>query len=130
VYELLTQQYELAKVQEAKEIPTVKVLDPAMVPTKKSFPPRTVIVVLGTMLGITLMMTWIVGKAQWERVDVSDPRRVFATEVFTTVQARMAKISRNGTGSDANELLKRGWAKTSDANGDEPREGEERDTEL
>ncbi len=29
VYELLTQQYELAKVQEAKEIPSVKVLDPA-----------------------------------------------------------------------------------------------------
>src|SRR6185312_14547545 len=27
VYELLTQQYELAKMQEAKEIPTVKVLD-------------------------------------------------------------------------------------------------------
>jgi uncharacterized protein involved in exopolysaccharide biosynthesis len=98
VYELLTQQYELAKVQEAKEIPTVKVLDPAMVPTKRSFPPRTVIVVFGTMLGITLMMTWIVGKAQWESVDASDPRRVFATEVFTTVQARMPKISRNGTG--------------------------------
>jgi len=38
VYELLTQQYELAKVQEAKEIPTVRVLDPAIVPTKKSFP--------------------------------------------------------------------------------------------
>jgi len=38
VYELLTQQYELAKVQEAKEIPAVKVLDAAVVPTKKSFP--------------------------------------------------------------------------------------------
>ena len=40
VYELLTQQYELAKVQEAKEVPSVKVLDAAVVPTKKSFPPR------------------------------------------------------------------------------------------
>ena len=130
MYELLTQQYELAKVQEAKEIPTVKVLDPAMVPTKKSFPPRTVMVVLGTMLGITLMMTWIVGKAQWERVDVSDPRRVFATEVFATVQARMPKISRNGTGSEANGLLKRGWAKNSSATAGELLEGEERDTKL
>src|SRR6266699_7088198 len=35
VFELLTQQYETAKVQEAKEIPSVKVLDPAIVPTKK-----------------------------------------------------------------------------------------------
>jgi uncharacterized protein involved in exopolysaccharide biosynthesis len=130
VYELLTQQYELAKVQEAKEIPTVKVLDPAMVPTKKSFPHRTVIVVLGTMLGITLMMTWIVGKAQWERVDASDPRKLFATEVFTTVQARMPKISRNGTGSEANEQRKRSGASNSGATRDEPGEGEERETRL
>ena len=98
VYELLTQQYELAKVQEAKEIPTVKVLDAAIVPTKKSFPPRTEIVLLGTMLGITMAMTWLLGKTRWEAVDASDPRRVFATEVFTTVQARIASLSRNGTG--------------------------------
>src|SRR5262249_6717712 len=32
VYETLTKQCELAKVQEAKEIPSVKVLDPAEVP--------------------------------------------------------------------------------------------------
>ena len=35
VYQVLTQQYELAKVQEAKEIPTVKVLDRGEVPPKK-----------------------------------------------------------------------------------------------
>jgi len=80
-------------VQEAKEIPTVKVLDAPIVPTKKSYPPRTMIVILGTMLGITLAMTWIVGKTWWEAVEVSDPRRVFAMEVFTTVQARMPKFS-------------------------------------
>jgi uncharacterized protein involved in exopolysaccharide biosynthesis len=130
VYELLTQQYELAKVQEAKEIPTVKVLDQAMVPTKKSFPPRTLIVVLGTMLGITLMMTWIVGKAQWERVGTSDPRRVFATEVFTTLRARIPKISRNGTGPEVNERRKSVGASNSSATWDEPRTGEERDTRL
>ena len=37
VYELLTQQYELAKVQEAKEIPTVKVLDEALCRRKSRF---------------------------------------------------------------------------------------------
>ena len=39
VVETLTQEYELAKVQEAKEIPTVKVLDSPDFPDKKSFPP-------------------------------------------------------------------------------------------
>jgi uncharacterized protein involved in exopolysaccharide biosynthesis len=97
VYQLLTQQYELAKVQEAKEIPTVKVLDAALVPTKKSFPPRAVIIVLGTILGIALVMTWLIGKTRWDTVDASDPRKAFATEVFTTVRASMSRLSRNGT---------------------------------
>lgn len=102
MYELLTQQYELAKVQEAKEIPTVKVLDAAIVPTKKSFPPRTVIVVLGTVLGFTLAMTWILGKTYWGAVDANDPRKFFATEVFATVQARIPGFPGNGTRGGAN----------------------------
>ena len=101
VYELLTQQYELAKVQEAKEIPTVKVLDPAMVPTKKSFPPRSIIAVLGTMLGLTLAMTWIAGKTRWDAVDASDPRKALAAEVFTTARARLPGFMRNGNGNGA-----------------------------
>lgn len=96
VYELLTQQYELAKVEEAKEIPTVKVLDAAIVPTKKTFPPRTVIVLLGTMLGITAAMTWVLGKTRWDAVDAGDPRKQFAVEVYTTVRARVLGFPRNG----------------------------------
>jgi len=102
VYELLTQQYELAKVQEAKEVPTVKVLDPAIVPTKKSYPPRTEILVFGTILGLVLAMTWIVGETRWDAVDAADPRKEFALEVFTTVQSRLLKFSRNGTGINSN----------------------------
>jgi len=115
VYELLTQQYELAKVQEAKEIPTVKVLDPAIVPTKRSFPPRLAIMLLGTILGVIMATTWILGKTQWDAVDVSDPRRVFATEVFTTVQKSMPLISRNGTGAESNGHRVWSWGKKSDA---------------
>jgi len=40
VYETLTQQYELAKVEEAKETPSVKVLDSASVPEIKIYPPH------------------------------------------------------------------------------------------
>ena len=61
VYEVLTKQYELAKVQEAREIPTVKVLDQPTLPEKKAFPPRIVIVILGTILTILLIA---VGAAQ------------------------------------------------------------------
>jgi len=102
VYELLTQQYELAKVQEAKEIPTVKVLDPALVPTKKSYPPRMVVVILGTMLGLAIATTWVLGQTRWAAVDATDPRKEFALEVFTAMQAHVPGFSRNGTGSSSN----------------------------
>ena len=89
------------KVQEAKEIPTVKVLDPAIVPTKKSFPPRRVITLVGTFLGLMLATAWTIGRMRWEAVDENDPRKEFATEVFTTVRASLPKFSRNGS-ADAN----------------------------
>jgi len=129
VYETLTQQYELAKVQEAKEIPTVKVLDAAIVPTKKSFPPRRVIVLLGTMLGVTLAMAWILGKTRWDAVDASDPRRVFATEVFTTVQARMPKFSGNGTGVESSGHRIWSWRKKPDAKSEEQDKNTDQDAE-
>ena len=89
VFETLTQEYELAKVQEAKEIPTVKILDPPNLPDKKSFPPRTLIVLLGTALALSCGVAWIFGSAQWEGTDPADPRKLFAQEVFETVKAAM-----------------------------------------
>jgi uncharacterized protein involved in exopolysaccharide biosynthesis len=99
VYELLTEQYELAKVEEAKEIPSVKVLDAAVVPTKKSFPPRLAIVLLGTAVVMTLAMIWVLANATWEWADAADPRKVFAQEVFRTATARLPWFSRNGNGA-------------------------------
>jgi uncharacterized protein involved in exopolysaccharide biosynthesis len=95
VLETLTQEYELAKVQEAKEIPTVKVLDPPNLPDKKSFPPRTLIVLLGTVLAVSLGATWVFGSALWEAVDPADPRRVLAREVFGTAKAALPWASRS-----------------------------------
>src|SRR4029077_10418330 len=75
VYELLTEQYELAKVQEAKETPSVKVLDPARIPERKSFPPRLVIMLLGTFLVSASSVVWVLGAARWEEIDPQDPRK-------------------------------------------------------
>lgn len=97
VFETLTQQYELAKVQEAKEIPTVKVLDPPDLPEKKSFPPRFLIVLLGTMLAFSVGLTWIFSAKIWETTDPNDPGKLFAQEVFHTVKASMPWVSLNGS---------------------------------
>jgi capsule polysaccharide export protein KpsE/RkpR len=103
VYELLTEQYELAKVQEAKETPSVKVLDPARVPERKSFPPRLEIMFLGTFLVFASSVVWVLGSARWEEVDPQDPRKVFAQEVVGVLKARMPSASRNGHAPDLNE---------------------------
>ena len=62
VYEVLTKQYELAKVDEAKEIPTIKVLDEAIAPEGKIWPPRSLIIILGTILAFCLGVTWLTAK--------------------------------------------------------------------
>jgi capsule polysaccharide export protein KpsE/RkpR len=113
VFELLTQQYETAKVQEAKEIPSVKVLDLAVVPTKKSYPRRMLLTILGMLLGTGVAITWIIAKTRWDAVDASSPRKVFATEVFTTVRTTLPTFSRNGTGADSNGNSRWSWRKKS-----------------
>jgi hypothetical protein len=59
VFEMLTEQYELAKVEEAKETPSVKVLDPGKIPEKKSSPPRLLLMFLGTFLVFSGSVVWV-----------------------------------------------------------------------
>lgn len=86
VYELLTQQYELAKIEEAKEIPTVKILDAADVPERKSWPPRLAIILLGTTLATSAAGLWILGVALWQQIDPQDPRKRLCSEVVHQVR--------------------------------------------
>jgi uncharacterized protein involved in exopolysaccharide biosynthesis len=97
VLEILTKEYEMAKVQEAKEIPTVKVLDVAQIPDKRSFPPRLLIMFLGTAFSVAIATIWISGKATWDKTDSSDARKVFALEVFQTAKAYLPWVSKNGS---------------------------------
>ena len=101
VLETLTKEYELAKVQEAKEIPTVKVLDVANIPDNKSFPPRLLIIFLGTSLAFVGAVTWVFGNTMWQATDSKDSRKVFAEEVLSTISARVALFSRNGSGAQS-----------------------------
>jgi capsule polysaccharide export protein KpsE/RkpR len=98
VYELLNQQYELARIQEAKEIPTVNVVDPANVPEKKSFPPRLLIILLLTGLSMALTIAWIIGTARLEQYDVEDPRRLFVTKVGEIASALVSRVKQHSTG--------------------------------
>jgi capsule polysaccharide export protein KpsE/RkpR len=102
VYELLTQQFELAKIQEAKEIPTVKVLDVADVPERKSSPQRALIIFVGTLLGLGASIAWLHVKRRWERMDPQDPRKMVAQNMFSSVAPVATRFLRYGS-----DLLRR-----------------------
>jgi len=96
VYETLTQQFELAKVQEAKETPSVKVLDPAEIPEQKSGPYRRLIVSVCTILSLGLGMVWVLGIAYWRETDPRDAGRVLAHDVLETVKQELPWHPQNG----------------------------------
>lgn len=97
VFETLTQEYELAKVAEAKEIPSVRVLDPPDVPEHKSFPPRLVIMVLGLIFSFACAVVWVSAKSRWAEISPDAQHKVLAEEVFATVNSHMPWATPNGS---------------------------------
>jgi uncharacterized protein involved in exopolysaccharide biosynthesis len=52
LFDLLTKEYEISKIEEAKSMPTIQVLDKAVVPEKKCKPKKGKMVVLGGITGL------------------------------------------------------------------------------
>lgn len=82
IYELLTQQYELARIEEAKSIPTVSIVDSPSWPEKKSFPPRLLIIGTGTFLCLLGSFFYTVRRTEWSEVAADDPRKTLARQVL------------------------------------------------
>ena len=67
VYELLTKELEIAKLDEAREGEIVQVVDAAVPPDKKSSPHRTLIVIGMTILAFFVAVFWVIGRQGLER---------------------------------------------------------------
>ena len=92
VYAFVTQQYEMAKIQEAKELPIVRVMDAGVEPEKRSSPIRSLIVA-GSVLGaIFLACLWVLGKNRWEQIAAEDPYRLLAADVAGEVRSVLGKL--------------------------------------
>ena len=88
VFEFLTKQGEIARVEEARDVPSVQVLDPALVPQKKTSPHRLLIMLIGTCFTFLVGAAWLIGAARWERIDPQEPWKLFTQEVFLRIKAR------------------------------------------
>jgi hypothetical protein len=86
VLEMLTKEYELAKVEEAKETPSVKVLDASSPTEKPSWPPRKLVTFIGAFLGFVFGSCWVVARQYWSELDPSDPYKDFGQSAWADIQ--------------------------------------------
>jgi uncharacterized protein involved in exopolysaccharide biosynthesis len=85
LWETLTKQYELARVQEAKEIPTVQVLDAANIPNRKSAPTRKNIVIICTFLSFVISCVTVLVQSKWESMDAEGEPKKTLTRAFRKI---------------------------------------------
>ena len=75
VFELLARQFEIAKLDEAREGSIIQVVDAAVPPDKKSSPHRLLIMIAGTILGFLVAVFWILLRKRWARASVLPENR-------------------------------------------------------
>ncbi len=68
IFNILAQQFELAKLDEAKQGALIQVVNLAYPPDKKSFPKRLLIIMVSTVLGFVLSILVAIGKTGWARL--------------------------------------------------------------
>jgi len=112
VFEILTKQYELAKIEEAKELPTIKVLDQAQLPETKSSPKRRLLTMIGALLAAMLAAVYVLLSKQMRALGVSHPLNLLSLEVRAGLASDLAFL-RSHTPSPILKMLSWSWQRVS-----------------
>lgn len=72
LFDLMARQYEMARVDEAKQGQIIQVVDPALVPDRRSWPPRTILTILAFILGGMIASFWVIWSSFY-RTRLQDP---------------------------------------------------------
>ena len=81
VFDLLSEEYETARIEEVKSIPTVSVIDVPELPERRSGPHRTLIVLITTLLSVVMTAGFLLARRSWLELGSDDARRVLATRI-------------------------------------------------
>jgi capsule polysaccharide export protein KpsE/RkpR len=92
VYAFVTQQLEMAKIQEAKELPIVRVMDAGVAPEKRSSPIRSLIVAGSVFGALVLASFWVLGKYRWEQLPADDSYRLLAADIAGEARFALGKL--------------------------------------
>jgi uncharacterized protein involved in exopolysaccharide biosynthesis len=99
VYDLLSAQYETARIQEAKEIPTVSVVDAAGLAEKKSFPPRRLLMLAGPCIAVFLASFAMLLMRAWRELDEDGDVKQVARGLLGISAGRATVSAREGVGA-------------------------------
>jgi tyrosine-protein kinase Etk/Wzc len=83
ITELLTKQFEAAKLDEARQ-GTIQISDVALPPDKKSSPYRGLIVILMTFIAVVIAVLWVLSVDRWQR-SCLDPEKAAKVEILRQV---------------------------------------------
>jgi capsule polysaccharide export protein KpsE/RkpR len=86
VFDLLSEEYETARIEEVKSIPTVSVIDVPGLPERKSGPHRTLIVLISTLLSMLTTAAFLLARRSWLEMNDEDERRVLGTRIGMTIR--------------------------------------------
>ncbi len=92
LYASLSKEYELARVEEAKEVSQIMVLDHANLPERKSSPHRSIITLAGALVFALLGIAWVLGRKLWELTDDSQPTKASVLRLVNSIRTRNQAI--------------------------------------
>jgi uncharacterized protein involved in exopolysaccharide biosynthesis len=92
IFELLTQQYEHARIMEVKDTPTVQFLDEARVPEKKSWPRRSLIVIFAFFLSLFASILLVFSLEYIADIKAKPAKHSYALRFFGDISTDYAKF--------------------------------------
>lgn len=95
IFELLSQQYEEARIQEAKDTPTIQVLDRAIPPEKRSRPRRALMVVMAAVASLFVGTIFVLGLEYLKTSQKRNPEEFTKIEqAFEAVREDLQDVKR------------------------------------
>jgi len=103
IFDLLARQYEVAKVDEARQGATVQVVDLALVPDGRSSPHRTLIVLGTFVFGLFLGVAWAFTKVSLTRFS-DDPAKQPRLEVLKALISSEKRVPSNDPADGSRQM--------------------------
>jgi tyrosine-protein kinase Etk/Wzc len=87
LYETIAKQYEMARIEEAKAPPLLQVVDWAVPLDRRTWPPRTLLVLLAALFSAVFVIGLALGKDAWSRARV-EPQNAEQLAILRSVLAQ------------------------------------------